>query len=134
MNAVSELNFSRPGSATPDHPVQDTAPSIPPKNSSNVAERLNDLEAPSQYTGHGVAISIAQQNALYREYLHAQLQQPVSDRRVDQAHILSGSDMMNPLNQALAHVQNVALPPLQLPMQPPPRPTFVIASSNSNIF
>ena len=65
MKAASELNISRPGSATADPPVQDTAPSNTPENTSNVAG--SHLETLSQYTMPGVAISIAQQEALYRE-------------------------------------------------------------------
>ena len=41
--AASELNFSRPVSATADPLVQDTAPSIPPENTSNAAGNLNHL-------------------------------------------------------------------------------------------
>ena len=87
----SELNFSRPGSATADPPVKDTSPSNPPENPSNVADNLHHLEMLSQYTRPGVAISVAQQEALYREYLQAQLQQPLTDQRVEQAHSPSGS-------------------------------------------
>ena len=39
----SELNFSRPGSATADPPVKDTAPSNPPENTSNVDDNLHNL-------------------------------------------------------------------------------------------
>ena len=46
----SELNFSRPGSATADPPVKDTSPSNPPENPSNVADNLHHLEMLSQYT------------------------------------------------------------------------------------
>ena len=67
MTAASELSFSRPGLETSDPPVQDIAPSIPPENTSNVAGNLNHLEMLSQYTRPGVAISVAQQEALYRE-------------------------------------------------------------------
>ena len=66
MNAADELNFSGPGSATFDPPVQDTARSNPPENTTNVADNLNHLEMLSQYTRPGVAISVAQQEALYR--------------------------------------------------------------------
>ena len=45
----SELNFSRPGSATADPPGKDT-PSNPPENTSNVADNLHHLEMLSQYT------------------------------------------------------------------------------------
>ena len=78
----SDLNFSRPGSATADPPVKDTAPSNPPENTSNVADNLHHLEMLSQYTRPGVAISVTRQEALYREYLQAQLQQSLSDQRV----------------------------------------------------
>ena len=82
MTAASELIFSRPGSATADPPFQDTAPN-PPENTNNVAGYLNHLEMLSQYARPGVAIFVAQQEALYREYLQAQLQQPLTDQRVD---------------------------------------------------
>ena len=84
LTAASELNFSRPRLATADPPVKDTAPSNPQENTSNVADNLNHLEMFSQYTRPGVAISVAQQEALYREYLHAQLQQSLSEQRVEQ--------------------------------------------------
>ena len=127
----SELNFSRPGSATADPPVKDT-PSNPPENTSNVADNLHHLEIVSQYTRPGVAISVAQQEALYREYLQAQLQQPLSDQRVEQAHSPSGSGKVNPVNQIPVDVQNVALPTLQPPTQPPRPPTPVMAPTNSS--
>ena len=82
----------------------------------------------SQYTRPGVAISVAQQEALYREYLQAQLQQPLSDQRVEQAHSPSGSGKVN---QVPVDVQNVAFPPLQPPIQPPRPPTPVMAPTNS---
>ena len=85
----------------------------------------------SQYTRPGVAISVAQQKALYRHYLQAQLQQSLSDQRVEQAHSSSGSGKVNPVNQLPVDVQNVALPPLQPPMQPPWPPKPVIAPTNS---
>ena len=66
LTAASELNCSRPGSATADPPVQDTAPSNPPENTKNVAGKLNHLEMLSEYTQPGVAISVAQQEALHR--------------------------------------------------------------------
>ena len=44
-------------------------------NLGNVAGNLNHLEKLSQYTVPGIAISIVQQETLYREYLHAQVQQ-----------------------------------------------------------
>ena len=125
LTAASELNFSRPGSATADPPVQDFAPSNPPENTSNVAGNLNRLEMLSQYTRPGVAYSVAQQEALYREYLQAQLQQSISDQR---AHSPSGSDKVN---QVPVDVQNVALPPPQPPMQPRQPPTPVMAPTNS---
>ena len=127
LTSASELNFSRPGSATADPPVQDTAPSNPPENTSNVAGNLNHLEMLSQYTRPGVAISVAQQEALYREYLQAQLQQSLSDQR---AHSPSGSGKVNQVNQIPVDVQNVALPPPQLPMQPPRPPKPVMAPKN----
>ena len=128
LTAASDLNFSRPCSATADPPVQDTAPSNPPENTNNVAGNLNHLEMLSQYTRPGVAISVAQREALYREYLQAQLQQPLSDQRVEQAHSPSDSGKVN---QVSVDIQNIALPPLQPPMQPPQPPTPVMAPSNS---
>ena len=83
MTAASESNFSRPGSATTDSTLQDTAPSNPPENRSKGASNLNHLEMLSQYTMAGVAISIAQQEALYREYLNAQMQQYGNGQKVD---------------------------------------------------
>ena len=124
----SELNFSRPGSATADPPVKDTSPSNPPENPSDVADNLHHLEMLSQYTRPGVAISVAQQEALYREYLQAQLQQSLIDQRVEQAHSPSGSGKVN---QVSVDVQNVALPPLQPPMQPPRPPSPAIAPTNA---
>ena len=44
LTAASELGFSRPGSATADNRVQDTALSYPPGNSKNVAGNFNHLE------------------------------------------------------------------------------------------
>ena len=131
MTAAIELNFSCPGSATADPLVKDTAPSNPPENTSNVADNLNHLEMLSQYTRPGVAISVAQQEALYREYLQAQLQQSLSDQRVEQAHSPSGSGKLNPVNQVSVDIQNVALPPLQPPIQPRRPPTPIIAPTNS---
>ena len=121
----SEINFSRPGSATADPPVKDTPPSNPPENPSNVADNLHHLEMLSQYTRPGVAVSVAQQEALYREYLQAQLQQSLIDQS---AHSPSGS---GEVNQVPVDVQNVALPPPQPPMQPPRPPTPVMAPTNS---
>ena len=131
LTAAIELNFSRPGSATADPPVQDTAPSNPPENTNNVAGNLNHLEKLSQYTRPEVAISVAQQEALYREYLQAQLQQPLSDQRVEQAYSPSGSGKVNQVNQVQVDVQNVALPPHQPPKQPLQPPTPVMALTNS---
>ena len=73
LTAANELIFSRPGSATTVPPVQDTVPFNPPEDTSNFAGNLNHLEMFSQYTPPGVSISVAQQEALYREYLQAQL-------------------------------------------------------------
>ena len=95
----SELTFSRPGSAIADPLVEDT-PSSPPENKSNVSDNLHHLEMLSPYTRPGVAISVAQQEALYRKYLQAQVQQSLSDQRVKQAHSPSGSGKVNPVNQA----------------------------------
>ena len=75
MTASSESNFAGPGLATADPPVQDIAPCNPPENTSNVAGNLNHLEMLCFNERTGVAISVAQQEALYREYLQAQLQQ-----------------------------------------------------------
>ena len=99
---LSELNFSRPGSATAEPPVEDTSPSNPPENPSNVADNLHHLEMLSQYTRPGVAISVAQQEALYREYLQAQLQQSLVDQR---AHSPSGSGEVNqvPVDVQMSH-------------------------------
>ena len=79
----------------------------------------------SQYTRPGFAISVAQQEALYREYLQAQLQQSLSDQR---AHSPSGSGKVN---QVPVDVQNVAPPPPQPPVQPLRPPTPVMAPTNS---
>ena len=128
LTAASELNFLRPGSATAVPPVQDTVPSNPPENTNNVAGNLNHLEMFSQYTRPGVTISVAQQEALYREYLQAQLQQSLSDQR---AHSPSGSGKVNQVNQVPVDVQNFALPPPQPPMQLPRPPTPVMAPTNS---
>ena len=56
------------------------------KNVVNVAGNLNHLEKLSQCTVPGVAISIAQQEALYRENVHAQVQQYGNDQELGQAH------------------------------------------------
>ena len=82
----------------------------------------------SQYTRPGVAISVAQQEALYREYLQVQLQQSLRDQS---PHGPSGSGKVNQVIQVPVEVQNVALPPPQLPMQPPRPPTPVMAPTNS---
>ena len=128
LTAASDSNFSGPGSATVVPPVQDTVPCNPPENTNNVAGNLNHLEMISQYTRPGVPISVAQQEAFYREYLQAQLQQSLSDQR---AHSLSGSCKVNQVNQIPVDVQNVALPPAQPPMQHPRLPTPVMAPINS---
>ena len=86
----------------------------------------------SQYTRPGVSISVAQQEALYWEYLKAQLQQSHSDQRVERAHSPSGSGKVNQVNQVPVDVQNVALPPPQPPMQPPRPTTPVMAPTNTN--
>ena len=124
LTAASKFNFSRPVSATADPLVQDTAPSNLPENTCNAAGNLNHLEMLSQYTRPGVAISVAQQEALYREYLQAQLQQSFSDQCVEQSQSPSGSGKLNPVNQVPVDKQNVALPPLQPPIQPPWLPTL----------
>ena len=84
----------------------------------------------SQYTRPRVAISVAQQEALYREYLQAQLQQSLSDKRT---HSPSDSGKVNQVNQVPVNVKNVALPPHQPPMQTPGPPTPVMAPTNSII-
>ena len=132
--AASELNFSRPGSATAVPPVQDTVPINPPENTSNFAGNLNHLEMLSQYTRPGVAISVAQQEALYREYLQAQLQQSLSDQRVERAHSPSGSGKVNQVNQVPVDAQNVAFPPPQPPIQPPGPTKPVMAPTNSILY
>ena len=134
MTASNELNFSRPDSATANHPVKDTALSNPPKSSSNVTRNLNHLEKLSQYTRPGVAVSVAQEEALYRECFLVQLQQALSDRRLEQAEGPSGSGLVNPVNQIAVNVQNVALPPLQPPMQSSRPPTRAMPPLNSKIF
>ena len=111
LTAASELNFSRPDSATADPLVQDTAPSNPQENTSNVAGNLNHLEVLSQYTMPGVAISIAQQEALYREYINAQMQQYRN----------------GPGKQGQITLQNFAPPSVLPPMQSPRPPTLVLA-------
>ena len=133
MTAASDFNFSRPGSATAVPPVQDTVPINPPENKSNFAGNLNHLEMLSQYTRPGFAISVAQQEALYRKYLQAQLQQSVSDQRFERAHSPSGSGKVNQVNQVPVEAKNVALPPPQPPMQPP-RPTTPIMAPTNSIF
>ena len=119
-------NFFRPSSATTHPTVRHTVPSNPPENPNNFASNLNHLEMLSQYTWPGIAISIAQQEALYRKYLHGQLQQSVGDRRVEQAYSPSDSGVVNPMKQESADEQNVTRSPLQPPMQPPRPQTFVM--------
>ena len=85
MTAASELTFSR--LATADSPVQDTALSIPPENSCNVAGNLNYLKILSNKTRPEVAISVAQQEPLYQ----AQVQRALRNARLEQAHSQSGS-------------------------------------------
>ena len=109
VTAANEFNFSRPDSATTDHPVQDNALSNPPENSCNVAGNLNHLEMLSQHRRPGVAISIA----------------PLSKRQLG---------VENTVKQASVEVQNVALPPLQPHKQPPRPPTTVMAQSMSYVF
>ena len=82
----------------------------------------------SQYTRPGVAISVAQQEALYWEYLQAQLQQPLTGQRVEKAHSPPGSGKMN---QVSVDVENVALPPLQPPMRPHRPPSPAMAPTNA---
>ena len=60
------------------------------KNLGNIVGNLYHLEMLSQYTVPGVAISIAQTKALYREYLHAQMQQYGNYQGVGQANSQSG--------------------------------------------
>ena len=92
---------------------------------------LNHLEMLSLYTRPGFTVFIAQQEALYRENLQPQLNQSVSDSMVEQANSPSGSGAVN---QVPFDIQNVALPPLQLPIQPPQRPKPDMTQSNSYIF
>ena len=79
LTKASELNFFRPGSIFAEHPVHDTAVSNPPENSNNVAGNLNHLEMLSRHTGLVIAYSVAQDEALYRENIHAQPQPSVSE-------------------------------------------------------
>ena len=88
----------------------------------------------SLYTGPGVTISVAQQDALYRECLQTQRKQALSDPRLEQTHSSSGSGVVILVNQASTSVQNVTLPRLQLLMQPPRSPTPVMPLLNSNTF
>ena len=88
----------------------------------------------SQYTRPGVAISFAQQEAMYREYLQAQLQQFLSDQGLKQVRSPSDNVVVNPVSQVTVNIQNVALPPLQPPRQRPRSPTPVMPSLNSNTF
>ena len=60
LRAAVELKFCRPGSATADHPVQDTALSSPPEYSIIVVGKSIHIEMLSQYTRPGIAISISQ--------------------------------------------------------------------------
>ena len=60
LRAAVELNFCRPGSATADQPVQDTALSSPPEYSIIVVGNSIHIEMLSQYTRPGIAISISQ--------------------------------------------------------------------------
>ena len=86
----------------------------------------------SHYTRQELQFPFAQQEALYCEYLQGELQQPLSDQRVKQAHSHSGSGKVNPVNQVSVNVQNVALPPLQPTMQHPRPPKPVMAPTDSN--
>ena len=101
------------------------------KNLGTVPGNLNHLEKLSQYTAPGVAVSIAQQEALYREYLHAQIQQYGNDQGVGHANSQSGSGVENPGNQSQTSLQSVKPPPLLPPMQSPRPPNPVLAPSNS---
>ena len=56
----------------------------------NIIGNLYHLEMISKYTVPGVAISIAQTKALYREHLHAQTQQYGNYQEVGQANSQSG--------------------------------------------
>ena len=78
---------------------QSNADVVQTDNLSKVAGNSNHLEILSQYTVPGVAFSIAQQEALYRECLHAQMQQYGNNQRVGQANSESGSGVENPLNK-----------------------------------
>ena len=124
LTAASELNFSRPGSATADPPVQDTAPSNPPENRSNVAGNLNHLEMLSQYKMPGVAISCSAGGAVSRipqcsNSAIWQWQKNGPGLGVDQANSHSGSGIENPGNQGQTALQNFAPPSLLPPMQSP---------------
>ena len=89
----------------------------------------------SQYTMPGVAISIAQQEALYREYLNAQMQQNGNGRKVNQANSRTGCGVENQGNQCHTAVQNFFAPPSLLPhMQSTRPPTPVLVPTGSNIF
>ena len=134
MTAANEVSLSRPGSATAYPLAQDNAPSIPPENTSSVAGNLNQLEKFFHYTMPGVAISVARQEALYREYLHAQIQQYGSGQGVDQANSQSSCGVEILGNQGQTTVQNFAPPSLLPPMQSPRPPTPMLAPTKSSIF
>ena len=104
------------------------------ENLGNIAGNLNHLEMLYWYTLPGIAISIAQREALYREYLHAQMKQCGNGQRVDQADSQSGNVAENPGNQGQTAVQNFAPPSLLPPMQSHRPPIPVLAPSISNIF
>ena len=87
----------------------------------------------SQYTVPGVAISIAQQQALYGEYFHAQMQQYGNDQGVGQANSQSSSGVENPGNQSQTPVQNVA-PPSLLQLMHSPRPLNPVLAPTNSIF
>ena len=65
------------------------------ENLIKVAGNPNHLEVLSEFMVPGVVISIAQQEALYRECLHAQMQQYGNNQRVGQANSESGSGVDN---------------------------------------
>ena len=52
----------------------------------------------------GASISIAQQEALYQEYLHAQMQHYGNGQGLDQANSQSGCGVENPGNQGQTFV------------------------------
>ena len=51
-NAAGELRFSRPGSATADHPVQDTALSYPPFDSQSLTDGVKLTSSKTIVTGN----------------------------------------------------------------------------------